>query len=250
MGYSQAAFAPRQDIMILPGSNALAMRLVHLIYDAADDVGIDRALIEVVQGSYNPGGVEASGTTHADGGAYDLRLKGISDAEAVEWCIALRERGSCAWPRIPSYGWNKGRHVHAIDRFEPDLSRSAQWQVSEYDAHRNALSGSSSAPDPIPHPKQTKYEHNTEVDVALTDQEIQKIAEAVWALKALDPITGDRQSHSTVLVRTRITSKSADVTLDEMKANPPSGGVYSLSEDDKDDIASRVADLLAIRLKG
>lgn len=235
------------DIISVDGE-AIARRVWASVLDAADAAGIDPSLIELVQGSYSGGSVEASGGTHDGGGAYDLRLRGISDAQAVEWCIALRERGGCAWPRIPSYGWGKGRHIHGIDRFEPDLSSAARWQVSEYDAHRNALSPPSTAHDPIPHPTQTKFIQ--EDDMALDAADIQKVAEAVWALKALDPITGDRQSHSTILVRTRITSKSSDVTLDEMKANPPAVGVYTLSEDDKDDIASRVADLLAIRLKG
>lgn len=235
------------DIISVDGE-AIASRVWASILDAADAAGIDPSLIQLVQGSYSGGSVAASGTTHDGGGAYDLRLRGISDAKAVEWCIALRERGGCAWPRIPSYGWDKGRHVHGIDRFEPDLSPSARWQVGEYDAHRNALSGSSSAPDPIPHPKQTKFEED---DVALDAADIAKVAaataEAVWANKGMDPVTQDQQSQRTILARTRINSKQA---VDKVDALAATGGVYSLSEDDKDDIASRVADLLAIRLKG
>ena len=249
MGYSQAAVGDRQDIMILPGPNALAFRLWHQILDAADEVGIPHDLIEVVQGSYNPGGVEASGSTHADGGTYDLRLKGISDAEAEKWCVALRKRGACAFPRIPKYGWGKGRHIHAVDRFEPDLSRAARWQVAEYDAGRNALSGDSSARDPLPHPTQTKFIQ--EDDMALDAADIVKIAaataEAVWANKATDPVTGDQQSQRTILARTRINSKQA---VDEIRDLGGAGGTYVLSEKDKDDIAVRVADLLAVRLKG
>lgn len=247
MGYSQATIGDRQDIMILPGPNALAFRLWHQILDAADEVGIPHDLIEVVQGSYNPGGVEASGSTHADGGTYDLRLKGISDAKAEKWCVALRKRGACAFPRIPKYGWDKGRHIHTVDRFEPDLSHSARWQVAEYDAGRNALSGDSSARDPLPHPTQIKFEYNPEADVALTDAEIQKIAEAVWAIKSVDPVTQDQQSQRTILGRVRITSKQAVEKVDAL-GGPV--GTYVLSEKDKDDIAVRVADLLSVRLKG
>jgi hypothetical protein len=243
MGYSQGAVGTRQDILILPGPNALASRLWHQILGAADEAGVDRALVEVVQGSYNPGGVEASGTTHADGGAYDLRLRGISDDKAVQWAVALRKRGACAFPRIERFGWTAGRHIHAVDRYEPDLSRAAAWQVGEYDAHRNALSGSSSAHDPIPHPTQIKFEED---DVALSDADIQKVAEAVWALKGTDPITSEvGVSQRTILARTRINSKQAVDKIDDL-----GGGTSTLTSADKDDIASRVADLLAIRLKG
>jgi hypothetical protein len=248
MGYSQAAIGDRQDILILPGPNALAFRLWHQIQDAYRIVGIDSALLEVVQGSYNPGGVEASGTTHADGGTYDLRLRGISDDEAEALCVQLRRMGACAWPRIPRYGWLKGRHIHAVDRFEPDLSRSARWQVAEYDAGRNALSGDSSAPDPLPHPEQTKYEYQ-EDDVALSDEDIQKIVDAVvpvvvdqvWATKMVDPASGDTVSMRTLVGRIRLIGKN---TYDEVRKNGGPGTAPSAGA-----IATVTADLLAERLR-
>lgn len=235
------------DIITVQGE-AIARRVWASILDAAEAVGIAPASVELVQGSYSGGSVAASGGTHDGGGAYDLRLQGITDARAVEWCIALRERGGCAWPRVPAYGWTKGRHIHGVDRFEPDISPSARWQVSEYDAHRNGLSAPSTAHDPIPHPKQTKFEED---DVALDAADIVKIAtataEAVWANKSADPVTQDQQSQRTILARTRINSKQA---VDKIDALATEGGVYTLSDADKDDIASRVADLLAVRLKG
>lgn len=206
MGYSQAAIGGREDVIILPGDNALAMRLVHLIYDAADEVGIDHDLIEVVQGSYNPGGVEASGGTHAKGGTVDLRLKGISDALAIEWCVALRKRGMCAFARIPLFVWFKGRHIHGVDRFEPDLSPSAKWQVGQYDKHLNALSPPSTVPDPIPHPPQTKYE---ESDMALTADDIAKIAKATWDAKVTDPQTEEVITQREMASRTLTVARQA-----------------------------------------
>lgn len=221
MGYSQAATGGRKDILILPGPNALASRLWHQILDAADEVGIDHNLVEVVQGSYNPGGVAASGQTHARGGTYDLRLRGISDEKAEEWCVALRKRGACAFPRIPKYGWDQGRHIHAVDRFEPDLSVSARWQVGQYDAGLNALSGGSSAPDPLPHPKQTKYEYNPpEEDMALTADDLAKLAEAVWTSKVTDPQTKEVITQRELASRTLTVARQARDAAKEAAAKP------------------------------
>ena len=223
----------------------ISRRVWLAVLDAAQEVGIDPSLIELIQGSYSGGSVAASGSTHDGGGALDLRLRGISDAKAVEWCVALRKRGTCAWPRIPMYGWNDGRHIHGIDRFEPDLSSGARWQVGEYDAHRNGLTGA--AYDPIPHPPQHKFEED---DMAITADDLKAIAEAVWSSKTTDPVTGDSQSERTILNRTRINSKQAVDEVRALAAEPPPTGTYTLTDADKDDIASRVADLLAIRLKG
>ena len=227
------------DIITIDGE-VIARRVWASVLDAASTAGIPYSLIELVQGSYSGSSVSASGSTHDGGGAYDLRLRGISGEEAVKGVIALRQNGSCAWPRIPAYGWDEGRHIHGLDRFEPDLSASAQWQVGEYDAHRNALSGSSSAHDPIPHPQQTKYE---EADMALDAADIARIAEAVWASKTTDPVTLEKEvTERTMLARTRINASQA------AKKQAGAGGVYVLTEADKNDIAKRTADLIAARL--
>lgn len=97
------------------------------------------------QGSYRPV-TSYSGSTHAGGGAVDVRTVPLRNrAEKMRLLRALRLVGFAAWYREPIPGlW--GEHIHAIAIAGPDLSRSAQWQVSEYRAGRDGLSGR--GPDP------------------------------------------------------------------------------------------------------
>lgn len=93
----------------------------------------------VTQGSYNPGGVGASGGTHDGGGAMDLSvLSGCGTRRnAVR---ALRTVGFAAWfrPTIPGL-WDK--HIHAIAVNDTDLAASAANQVSEYYRGFDGLEG-------------------------------------------------------------------------------------------------------------
>ena len=100
--------------------------------------------LDVLQGSYNPGGVGASAGTHDGGGAVDLT--------PLEWqhkVRALRAVGFAAWhrPAIPGL-W--GEHVHAVLIGNDKLSPAAQAQVRDYREHRNGLADH--APDPSWHP--------------------------------------------------------------------------------------------------
>jgi hypothetical protein len=92
--------------------------------------------LQIIQGSYNAGGVAASAGTHDGGGAVDVWGKGTSDATTVT--NAMRKVGFAAWFRTPSQG-NWGYHVHAIAIGDPELSRGARNQVADYLAGRNGL---------------------------------------------------------------------------------------------------------------
>ncbi|MBK1787713.1 peptidoglycan-binding domain-containing protein [Prauserella cavernicola] len=90
----------------------------------------------VTQGSYNAGGVGASGGTHDGGGAVDLSVRGLSDTDAA--VKALREVGFAAWHRTESQGdW--AAHIHAIAISDTDMSPEAQAQAGDYFEGRNGL---------------------------------------------------------------------------------------------------------------
>jgi GH25 family lysozyme M1 (1,4-beta-N-acetylmuramidase) len=104
--------------------------------------------LTVVQGSYNPGGVGASGGTHDLGGVVDL-LPG-------DWqhkVRVLRELGFAAWHRPAISGlWKE--HIHAVMVEHGKLSASARAQVTAYRAGRNGLVSNAAddfwRPDPLP----------------------------------------------------------------------------------------------------
>lgn len=93
--------------------------------------------ITPVQGSFNRGGVSASGGTH-DGEAIDIRVRGLSPAERERLVIWLRKAGWAAWYRAPSSSW--GPHIHAIPT-TGILSPQAKYQVRAFDAGRDGLRG-------------------------------------------------------------------------------------------------------------
>jgi hypothetical protein len=101
--------------------------------------------LTVYQGSYNAGGVAASGGTHDGGGAVDLA--------PYDWrnkVRALRAVGFAAWYRkaIPGL-W--GAHIHAVLIGNKKLSPSAKAQVAAYYAGRDGLA--SNGPDPHHRPR-------------------------------------------------------------------------------------------------
>lgn len=102
------------------------------------------------QGSYNVGGVAASGGTH-DREAVDLSIRGYSAADIVTLDRWMKLAGFCGWHRTTVPGlW--GAHYHAIPR-GGDLSRAAADQVTWFDRKRDGLR--SERPDPTfrPSPK-------------------------------------------------------------------------------------------------
>ena len=91
--------------------------------------------ISPAQGSFNTGGVAASGGTH-DEEAIDIRVRGLSPAEIERLVIWLRKAGWAAWYRPPSSSW--GPHIHAVPT-TGILSPSASYQVRAFDAGRDGL---------------------------------------------------------------------------------------------------------------
>jgi GH25 family lysozyme M1 (1,4-beta-N-acetylmuramidase) len=104
--------------------------------------------LTIVQGSYNAGGVSASGGTHDGGGVVDLL--------AWDWqrkVRVLRSIGFAAWHRPAITGlW--GEHIHAVMVDHGKLSSSAAAQVVAYRAGRDGLKGNRAdpfwRPSPIP----------------------------------------------------------------------------------------------------
>jgi hypothetical protein len=89
--------------------------------------------LTVVQGSYNAGGVAASGGTHDGGGVVDLAAYDYERKVA-----ALRSVGFAAWYRSPAEGdWNA--HVHAVLIGNAKLAPSAARQVDAYLAGKSGL---------------------------------------------------------------------------------------------------------------
>lgn len=100
--------------------------------------------IHLAQGSYNPGGVKASGTTHAGGGAVDCRVVFYTEKQRVKVLHALRDAGFAAWFR-PAVAGLWGAHIHAILIADKEMSSSAASQVQSYLQGRSGLS--SNGPD-------------------------------------------------------------------------------------------------------
>jgi hypothetical protein len=99
------------------------------------------------QGSYNPGGVAASGTTHDGGGALDIGGSSLSPKEEQRMVESLRKAGFAAWLRTPNQGrWST--HIHAIAIGDKEMSAGAASQVKDYFNGKDGLSGSS--PDTHP----------------------------------------------------------------------------------------------------
>jgi hypothetical protein len=98
--------------------------------------------LQLFQGSFNPGGVEASSHTHDLGGVLDI--KG-NDAKVVR---VLRKVGFAAFPRtVAQFGV---AHIHAVSMFDTDLHSEAAAQVQDYLRGGNGLSGNSHGPDTGP----------------------------------------------------------------------------------------------------
>lgn len=102
--------------------------------------------LQLSQGAYNPGGVAASGTTHAGGGAVDIRTSVMSERQVKATMKALKRGGWAAWHRTAADGF--ADHIHAVLIGDKDASNSARWQMGEYDAGRSGLS--SGGPDRNP----------------------------------------------------------------------------------------------------
>lgn len=112
--------------------------------------------LTVVQGSYNPGGVGASGGTHDGGGALDL-----TPADWQNKVRVLRRVGFAAWhrPELWINGVKEwGEHIHAIAIGDKQMSDSAARQVQQYHNHTDGLAGA--AHDDFPyHPNNVLFDY-------------------------------------------------------------------------------------------
>ena len=95
--------------------------------------------VSLTQGSYNPGGVDASAGTHDGGGAMDISVSGMSSTTRNTLLKALRNVGFAAWYRTPAEGFEY--HIHAEAISDPDLSSGAQHQTGDYYLGMNGLAG-------------------------------------------------------------------------------------------------------------
>lgn len=113
------------------------------------------ASVTLTQGSYNVGGDPASAGTHDGGGAMDISVRNISDANRTKLVGKLRTVGFAAWLRTPDQAdWPF--HIHAEAISDPDLSSGAQHQVGDYYLGKNGLA--SGAPDDGPQVTKVTWE--------------------------------------------------------------------------------------------
>ena len=115
-----------------PGT--LSPYLRALLEDAAEEAGVTK--LHVVKGSY-AGTTEASASTHARGGAFDIgRMWEIPSPERMVNC--LRKRGCPSWIRNQQHGGMEW-HIHGLCPADGNLHPEAQWQVDQYLNGRDGL---------------------------------------------------------------------------------------------------------------
>lgn len=240
------------DRVVVNGQE-LTQRVWSLIAHVSSTVGVT---LSVGQGGFKSGsGADASGSTHDVGDVFDLRVKGMSDAKRLHVVNELRKWNGCAWLRSPEYGWTKtGPHIHCVMRDSYyGLSTGAQHQVASYDRGMNGLDNE--APDPFPQPPQ---EHYSEEDMALTPDEINKIADAVWTKQLKRAWDDKNDSAGNMLGSAQRYAIEGGFLGTNPKSNTPTTAsqILTASKDDTeipadivDKIATAVADKLAARLQ-
>jgi hypothetical protein len=168
-------------------------RWLPLLEDLAVQRGIIPGDVKILQlrGS-NP----ASAGTHAGGGAIDFGY--YSGDQARDLVALARDMGADAtWYRP----WDGNHHVHAVLRGCP-LNQGARYQIAAVDDGYNGLgSDGRDGPDDGPRPLSYRtFEQGItyaqgELDMPLTDDDVDRIAGRVWSHPIGDVSTG------TVLVR-------------------------------------------------
>src|SRR5687768_16317521 len=105
------------EVRVIWRGKRLNKRTVAMIQAAERLTEFER---DLVQGSYNRGGVSASAGTHDGGGAIDVRAADLSAKERKAVVLALRKVGFAAWLRTPAQShWPF--HIHAIAVGDQDL---------------------------------------------------------------------------------------------------------------------------------
>lgn len=199
---------------LLSRNGQLLTRRVWAMLDAvADETGLT---VYVGQGGHKlrqGGGAGASAGTHDIGDVFDISLSRVPESSWVRLNTALRRWNACAWVRSPAYGWTStGPHIHGVMRDSAHgLSTGARDQVRAYDAGKNGLKNG--APDPFPRPTQQHYPPAGEDPEVITQQDIDRIAEAaahrVWNRLMKDPVTSSDASAASLLLRTRRDANTA-----------------------------------------
>lgn len=141
---------------ITKNGKTLSRRVWAIIDRAKKDAGIPKDKAYVLQGSWSKGSLSAG--THTGGGAADLSVRGLTEAEAIDLVVELRKWYGDAYLRSPKYGWPSrlgGSHIHVIFADEPGLSYGAKRQVINYNNGRNALA--SNLKDPFPRPARKHF---------------------------------------------------------------------------------------------
>jgi hypothetical protein len=127
--------AHREELITHRGRSNVNRRTWNMIQAAENIAGFT---FVITQGSYNPGGVSASGGTHDGGGVVDIRARDLGPAKRGAVVLALRKVGFAAWLRTPAQAdWPY--HIHAVAKGDRDLSAQARAQVVSYLHARNGL---------------------------------------------------------------------------------------------------------------
>jgi peptidoglycan hydrolase-like protein with peptidoglycan-binding domain len=93
--------------------------------------------LALVQGSYNTS-VEASGGTHAGGGAADISVSHLTTTQRWQTVKALRTVGFAAWYR-PAISGLWSAHIHAMAIGDTDMALVGAKQVADYIVGKNGL---------------------------------------------------------------------------------------------------------------
>lgn len=122
----------------------------------------DLTPLRIVQGSYNPGGVGASGGTHDGGGALDVGILGLTATQRDRIVRELRETSFAAWYRPPIPGkWSA--HIHAIAIGDKEMSSTAAQQVVWYRQNLLGLWPAGGGPDNGPNVPITVYRQDIDM---------------------------------------------------------------------------------------
>ena len=150
--------------------------------------------------------LEASGNTHSGGGAVDWG--GIRRDRAM---LARQMGASATWPR----NWTGNQHTHSVLNGCPHTSTAADHQVTACVIYRRDGLGylGRQGPDPLPLPTPIRTWQQgiawaraeiarIEDDMPLSNDDIAKIANAVWAKQYKSPTDGETYSAGGYLVGT------------------------------------------------
>jgi hypothetical protein len=155
-------------------------RTIAMIKTAERGLGFALGL---TQGSYNAGGVSASGGTHDGGGAVDFSVSSYPMKKRLRVQHAMRRVGFADWDR-PALVNEWPTHNHGIAIGDKEVAPEAWLQVQDYYAHGNGLYpyvGHDDVypwrPDPIP-----VFDYQAYLDRQETRKRIVKVRDRIGEL--------------------------------------------------------------------